>query len=113
MRLNFLSTLLYLFICTGYIQASITIECPADLTFPCTVQTNDLSVYGSAFIVNNGKKTDAGPSINDYNLNTCNVGTIIRTWETKDEDQQLISCSQTITLLAGEFTEADLSLIHI
>ena len=107
MRLNFLSTLLYLFICTGYIQASITIECPADLTFPCTVQTNDLSVYGSAFIVNNGKKTDAGPSINDYNLNTCNVGTIIRTWETKDEDQQLISCSQTITLLAGEFTEAD------
>ncbi len=107
MKLILLSTVLSIVLLINDVSASITLECPADLSFPCTVQTSDLSVYGSAFIVNNGKKTDAGPSRNDYNLNSCNVGTIIRTWETKDENQDLLECSQRITLLAGEFTEED------
>lgn len=75
------------------------IECPPDVTVHCTDEIWDLSVYGTALIYGYGAPQPAGPPTSvHYNLNNCNVGTIIRTWVAYDYGGYPHSCSQKITV---------------
>lgn len=73
------------------------IECPPDVTVDCDDELWDLSIYGTAIIYGYGGPEPAGdPEWVDYNLNSCNVGTIVRTWVAYDYSGNAYSCSQTI-----------------
>lgn len=90
------------------LSATQTLHCPPDQTFPCTAQTQDLMAYGDAYVMKNGQKYDAGLAHVIYNVNSCNVGTIIRKWQVEDVNGQILECRQTLTFEAGEFSEADI-----
>jgi len=76
------------------------IQCPSDRTLDCSVSinTNDLSIYGSA------TATDACTSnINDTvssTLNGCGVGQIVRTFTASDANG-MSTCRQTLSLLSS------------
>jgi hypothetical protein len=81
-----------------------TLHCPADQTLTCEAQTFNLSLYGEAYIMKDGHQYPAGLASVTKNLNSCNVGTIVRHWSTIDDNNNTIECSQTLTFLAGTFT---------
>lgn len=83
-----------------------SIYCPADVTVDCQDELWDLSIYGNAYYHDYDGNHDAGTPTVNYNLSSCNVGTIIRTWTVEDPNSNLQSCSQTITVNAtGGFNE--------
>ena len=90
------------------LSASMTLHCPPDQTLQCTAQSNDLMAYGDAYILKNGKKINAGLANVTNNLNSCNVGKIIRKWQAIDTDGSVIQCTQTLTFLAGIFNESNI-----
>lgn len=54
-----------------------SIYCPADVTVDCQDELWDLSIYGNAYYHDYDGDHDAGvPDVN-YNLSSCNVGTIV------------------------------------
>ncbi len=77
------------------------IQCPSNMVLDCStnINTNNLSVYGSA------TATDVclNPGITESftsNINSCGVGQIIRTFTASDANSQA-SCTQVISLLAS------------
>lgn len=88
---------------SGEETVPISIHCPSDQQLTCTAPTFDLSIYGEAYLLTNGVQQPAGPAQVVRNTNGCNVGTIIRTWQTKDENFNTIECSQKLTLVPGNF----------
>ena len=83
-----------------------SIYCPADVTVDCQDELWDLSIYGNAYYHDYVGDHDAGAPDVNYNLSSCNVGTIVRTWTVEDLNLNLQSCSQTITVDAtGAFNE--------
>ncbi len=83
-----------------------SIYCPADVTVDCQDELWDLSIYGNAYYHDYNGNHDAGTPYINYNLSSCNVGTIVRTWTIEDPNWNLQSCSQTITVNAtGGFNE--------
>ena len=89
--------------CSLSLTSQTTLTCPADLSLTCQAQIFNLSVYGEAQVTRNGQTYPAGLANVNKNLNNCNIGTIIRTWQIEDENQNLIECSQTLTFEAGLF----------
>ncbi len=84
---------------SGIGGALFHIECPPDVTVDCEAELWDLSIYGNATVYGYGDPQSAGPPISvDYNLNSCSVGTIVRTWVAYDYGGQAFFCSQTITV---------------
>lgn len=77
------------------------IYCPADVTVNCEEELWDLSSYGNAHYQDYNGTHDAGSPTVQYNLSSCNVGTIVRTWTVEDYNWNLHSCSQTITVNAS------------
>lgn len=77
------------------------IYCPADVTVNCQEELWDLSMYGNAHYQDYNGTHDAGAPTVQYNLSSCNVGTIVRTWSVEDYNWNLHSCSQTITVNAS------------
>jgi len=87
--------------CAGVLVRAETplfhIECPADVTVDCTAELWDLSMYGNAIVYGYSGPESAGPPIStEYNLNSCDVGTIVRTWVAYDYSGDPFYCSQTI-----------------
>ena len=83
-----------------------SIYCPADVTVDCQDELWDLSIYGNAYYHDYNGNHDAGTPTINYNLSSCNVGTIVRTWSVEDPNWNWQSCSQTITVNAtGGFSE--------
>jgi len=75
-----------------------SIYCPADVTVDCQDELWDLSIYGNATYHDYTGTHNAGAPHVQYNLSSCNVGTIVRTWTVEDYNWNLHSCSQTITV---------------
>lgn len=78
------------------------IECPPDVTVECNDELWDLSIYGNATVYGYGSPQSAGdPEWVEYNLNSCNAGTIVRTWVAYDYSGTQYTCSQTIYVSGG------------
>lgn len=80
------------------------LECPPDVTVGCDAELWDLYQYGDANYWDGWDWYYAGEPTVTYNLNMCNVGTITRTWTIEDPYWNLLTCTQTITVVgAGGF----------
>ena len=79
-------------------------HCPANAYADCDDEIWDLSGYGSAYYVDyNGNHHYASNPTVTYNLNSCNTGTIYRTWNYEDPYWNWHSCTQTIHVNGGSF----------
>ena len=90
-----------------------TIECPADTTLNCDADLSDLTDYGNPEFSDGCNSTMpslfiATPIID---VNTCSVGTVIRSFTVTDGDGNTASCSQTITISppSPALVEADIT----
>ncbi|MEM9547216.1 MAG: thrombospondin type 3 repeat-containing protein [Bacteroidota bacterium] len=90
---------------------SFQLYCPNDVTISCSDEIWDLSIYGNATYYYNGGWYDAGQPTVNYNLNSCNSGTITRTWTIEDYNWNWHSCTQVITVLAdgSSFSEYNIT----
>lgn len=84
---------------------SLQIFCPGDTTILCEDGLGDLNEYGVfSFTSQCGVVSEVLDTL--YNLNTCDVGTVTRTYTVQDSSGMVLSCSQTITIEIGmPFTE--------
>lgn len=92
------SLLAMLFLFTFHLQAEDNFSglfCPDDQYVNCDDELWDLSIYGNAYYKSYDGTFDAGPPSVSYYLNSCNQGTIVRTWTVYLYGHNL-SCSQTI-----------------
>jgi hypothetical protein len=72
--------------------------CPPDTVLSCTAFADYPDIGGVAFASDNC----AGHTLSredDAALNDCGVGTILRTWRAEDTFGNLVSCTQTISLI--------------
>lgn len=83
------------------IENSFTLDCPDNVTVSCDEEIWDLSIYGNATYYYGGNGYDAGTASVSYNLNSCNVGYIVRTWSVEDYNWNIQTCSQVITVTGG------------
>lgn len=74
----------------------LIMNCPPDVYVSCTDELWNLSCYGNATYTYNGCTYSAGNPSVQYNLNSCNAGTITRTWMVEDYNWNWYSCTQTI-----------------
>ena len=80
---------------------SFTINCPPNAYVSCHDELWDLSAYGNATYTINYHTYSAGNPTVQYNLNSCNAGTITRTWTVEDPYWNWVSCTQTIYVSSG------------
>lgn len=90
---------------------SFTLYCPNDVTVSCNDEIWDLGQYGNANYYYGGQWYSAGSASVSYNLNSCNIGYIIRTWSVEDYNWNIHTCSQTITVTGGygNFNESNIT----
>jgi len=110
MKTNFYKSYLLALLFLGYLPFIFATEsmvwpfsltCPANVTISCTSDLSNLSQYGTATVMNGNHTYSAGHPSVTYNLNSCNVGTITRTWSVQDMNWHWHSCSQIITVNRG------------
>lgn len=80
---------------------SFTINCPPNVYVSCHDELWNLSIYGNATYTLNYHTYSAGTPTVQYNLNSCNAGTITRTWTVEDPYWNWVSCTQTIYVSSG------------
>jgi len=85
--------------CEGEVVFSL--YCPDDVTVSCDAELWDLSTYGNATYHDYTGWHDAGYPVEHWNLNSCNAGTITRTWTVEDYNWNIHTCTQTITVAGG------------
>ncbi len=91
-------------------EVSFYIVCPADQWVTCEDEIWDLSIYGNAYYHDYSGDHDAGEPVNSWNLNSCNVGYIYRTWTVEDYNWNQHSCTQVIHVQStGNFTGSDIT----
>ena len=92
-------------------ESSFTLYCPDNVTVSCNDEIWDLSMYGNANYYYGGNWYDAGTPSVSYNLNSCNVGYIVRTWSVEDYNWNIQTCSQVITVSGGynSFNESNIT----
>ncbi len=73
------------------------ISCPSDVYISCYEDFTDLNLVGSPIVTDNCL-LDTTYYSDVINLNTCNEGTVTRTWTVEDHLGNISSCSQVITL---------------
>ena len=78
-----------------------TLNCPPNAYVSCTAELWDLSAYGNATYSMGPYTYQAGNPTVQYNLNSCNAGTITRTWMVEDQYWNWHSCTQTIYVSSG------------
>jgi len=95
--------ILFLFF-SNVVLAIPQLSCPADVWLDCDDPTHDLYLYGNATYIDDygNSQTPPTPTV-EYFLNNCNTGMIVRTWTIEDANWNLISCSQTIYIVANNF----------
>ena len=75
-----------------------TIVCPADMTLPCDSDVSDTSMFGDATASDNCDMNVDITLDEDIDINVCSVGTITRTFTTADDNSNVASCEQIITI---------------
>ena len=91
-------------------EVVFSLICPADVTVDCTAELWDLSSYGNAQYHDYSGYHDAGNPYVEYNLSSCNTGTITRTWSVEDPNWYVHTCTQTITVgNSGGFNGSDIT----
>ena len=92
-------------------ESSFTLYCPDNITVSCDEEIWDLSIYGNATYYYGGNWYDAGTASVSWNLNSCNVGYIVRTWSVEDYNWDIHTCSQVITVTGGynSFNESNIT----
>jgi hypothetical protein len=90
------------------LDAVFSIICPPDVTVNCNDELWDLSIYGNATYHDYSGYHDAGEPVVTYNLNSCNSGTIIRTWSVQDYTGYTHSCSQVISAYGNTINANDI-----
>jgi hypothetical protein len=75
------------------------IQCPPALTLHCLQDYNDLVLTGTATASDNCSLQSI-EFVDITNLNACNIGSISRIWKATDTENNLKSCTQTISLNA-------------
>lgn len=93
-------------------SAALTLHCPSDVWLNCGDEIWDLSLYGNAYYIHHGVTYDAGLAHVNYNLTTCNTGSIVRTWTVEDENWNIYECSQTIYISGGNFQFSNIYWPH-
>ena len=83
--------------------SALELYCPQDYWVNCNAELWDLSAYGNAYYIKHGQQYSAGLPHVQYNLNSCNTGTIVRTWQVEDANWNIISCHQTLYVEGGNF----------
>lgn len=78
-----------------------TLHCPPNVYISCTDNITNLSIYGNATYTYGSHTYSAGTPTVQYNLNSCNAGTITRTWMVEDHNWVWHSCTQTIFVSTG------------
>ena len=100
-------------------EATVTIQdtlapvivCPPQVFFPCETDINDLTVFGSPSATDNCTDPVMIVESDSIDVNTCNVGTIIRTFTATDDFGNTATCSQ-IVIIEGPnnpLVEADIT----
>ena len=79
---------------------TFTLNCPPNVTVSCTAELWNLAIYGNATYTYGPYTYSAGAPSVHYYLNSCNTGTITRTWMVEDYNWQWHSCTQTIYVTA-------------
>jgi hypothetical protein len=73
------------------------ISCPANQTINCTVNTSNLSVFGTPFVFDNCSYTLTETSTR--NIDNCGKGTITRSFTATDPSGNTNTCAQIITVV--------------
>jgi hypothetical protein len=88
-----------------------TVNCPIDLTFTCSDDISDASIFGAVTFDDNCPESLMVDTIIIDNRNNCGVGTIIRRYTAMDLSGNVDSCDQLITIDLGPnvFTEGSIT----
>lgn len=78
-------------------NAEILYRCPNDRTIACSADLSSLNAYGVLELVNGLDQNDVEYN-ETRNLNNCNVGHIIRSWNIRTQCGQVERCTQRITV---------------
>ena len=88
--------------CTAFVEVvdkrAPNISCPSDVRLDCTQDYTDLDLTGRATASDNCS-LDTLFYVDNLNLNTCNIGTVNRTWMAIDHRGLMATCTQQITLI--------------
>lgn len=79
-------------------KSNPTITCPPNKTITCTQDYTDLNLTGQP-VAFDGCAIDTLTHTDQVNLNTCYVGTVVRTWTVTDIYGNSNSCTQLITVV--------------
>jgi len=87
------------------------IVCPANMTFPCETDISDLTVFGTPMAFDNCDPIPFVTEDTDFNINTCNVGTITREFTATDDEGNTAVCVQIVTISgpSNPLVEADIT----
>lgn len=83
---------------------AFALYCPSDVWLNCNDDIWDLSGYGNAYYVLYGSNHDAGSPSVVYDVNSCNVGVIYRTWTAWNPySHKYVSCTQNIYVNSSSY----------
>lgn len=104
---------------TSTCNATVTVEdntppvvvCPADMSFPCETDISNPNDFGQPTFSDNCDQTPILLADAVYDVNSCNVGTLERTFTVTDDDGNVASCVQVITVTgpANPLVESDIT----
>ncbi len=84
------------------VTESEALMCPSNITIPCGSDISDLSIFGTATVMNTCNQLSLEETVT-MDLNVCDVGTIIRTFTaTNETTNESFQCSQFITVTPGD-----------
>ena len=87
------------------------IVCPSDMFLACNTDLSDLDVFGTATADDNCDNFPTITEIDSFDVNTCNVGEVIRTFTATDAQGNTSSCQQELIIFGpnNPITEADIT----
>lgn len=70
--------------------------CPPDRNVVCTEDLSNLSRFGNAYYMQGNMMFSGGMPVVEYQLNTCQIGRILRTWTVTLAGNMPSTCTQTL-----------------
>ena len=82
--------------------------CPDDVYLDCADELWNLSAFGNAYYIYNGKKVSLNSAKEHRHLNECNRGYVTREWKVKDHVGKWHSCEQKIYVGTNVYGEPNI-----